>query len=357
MAAIAATILAAAIPDDVVSAHSIRTGLLAIGLLTVLGAAVDVLGSRRASRAAGPDEDGDGGPIDPAARRLISESLERQREICDELTRRLEAYDVAFPNLGDSRERLFADLRRQVSQLRCENHRLSDLDRERDDLVAIASHELKTPLTAMSSHIEIMRHYGSELEAEQREESLAALSHETARMTHLVDELLELARVRSGRSRFTPCSFDLRDIVKSVHRTLSPLASERSLRLDVDTPSSPLIAFADPGRIEQIVTNLVANAIKFTPENGAIALEASDDGESVRLTVTDDGPGVDPEERDLVFEAFYRGRHHGEVEGAGIGLHLSREIARRMAGDLTIEDAPRGARFALRLPRRQQENL
>lgn len=350
VAAVAATILAAAIPEDRTAGRHARTGLLAIGLLTVLGAAVDVLATQRsnAGRAAGSADRA----VDDDSRRAIHATLRRQQELCDELARRLDEYAGAFGEPSRARDEVFLDLRRQVAELRCENHRLIDLDRARDEFVAVAAHELKTPLTAMTSHLEILRHYGAGLEAEQRDESLAVLSHEAARVSRLIDELLELARVRSGRTTFEPRLFDARDVVRSVHRSLSPLADERSLRLLEQVPGIVLRAFADPSRVEQILTNLVANAIKYTPAQGSIAIDGNEDDENVFLAVSDDGPGIDPEERELVFEAFYRGRRHGSIDGSGIGLHLSREIARRMRGDLTIEDSPGGgARFVLRLPR------
>jgi signal transduction histidine kinase len=245
-----------------------------------------------------------------------------------------------------------------------------DLAAERDSLrrfVADASHELRTPITALSTFTELLQGPAAGDEAARRE-FLEAGRRQLGKLRWIVENLLDLSRLDAGIANLTIAEFDAGDIAADAAAGHAAAARGKGISLDVRGPPSPIGVACDRQRVELALSNLVANAVKFTQPGGRVevSVEAvSADGERgtperdhptaggagvVRFSVRDDGPGIEASDLPHVFERFYRGRS-ADSDGAGLGLAISRSIALAHGGDLAVESAPgAGSLFRLELP-------
>ncbi len=228
----------------------------------------------------------------------------------------------------------------------------AQLRRERDRFFAAASHELGNALAGVRLWSRHLVHNPPESPSGWKEGvgKVAAAAEQTSR---LVEDLLSLARIQEGRLVLSAWPFDLPDLVSGVLDDLGPEASAAGVRLAFDV-SEPLEVEQDPVRVRQIVVNLVVNAIKFTPEGGEIRVELERDTNMLRLCVADSGPGVSAADIERIFRPYEQVGGVARGRGTGLGLPLSRQLARMMGGDLTVEPTSQpGARFVLSLPLRR----
>ena len=237
--------------------------------------------------------------------------------------------------------------------------RLEELEKERGALIATVTHEFRNPLAALSSHLQLATRYFSRDDLRDRlPRSLDVASAQVSRLLRLTEDLLVVA---------TSPSVSMRVDAEVVSLTLAAeaavaraLAAAPSRRIDCLAPPAPVTVFADRARLDQILDNLLGNSIRYTPADAGIELNvASDANRRVGLIrVRDRGPGVSPAERERIFERFARGSAaHGTV-GSGIGLYISRELARRMGGRLVLEQTSQdGSVFAVELPLAPTETL
>jgi signal transduction histidine kinase len=170
-------------------------------------------------------------------------------------------------------------------------------------------------------------------------------------MGELVDDLLELSRLESGTLGLEIGPFSVAEAGGQVAANLLPIAIDRGVALRTSLPPRMRVAIADRRRVEQVLTNLAANALKFTPEGGSVEIAGRFDGLVAVLIVRDDGPGIPHEDRDLIFERFHRMASHERITGTGLGLPIARDLARRMDGDLAVASVEGGgSAFVLVLP-------
>lgn len=226
------------------------------------------------------------------------------------------------------------------------------LENVRRDFVANVSHELRTPVSVIRASAEALIDGG--LDDKARATRFAGALHRNAeRLSRLVSDLLDLARIESGRQALLVRPVRVGELVDDIVLGLQPVLDERRHTLVVDIDDS-IAVLADKSGLEQVIANLLDNAAKYTPQVGQIAIRAHVDGEVVRIEVEDNGPGIPPEHRDRVFERFYRvdaGRSR-EMGGTGLGLSIVKHLAAIMGGDVRVEGAaPHGARFVVELPR------
>lgn len=239
---------------------------------------------------------------------------------------------------------------------------LARLDEMRSDLVAAASHELRTPVTTLRMSLLMLGEGAGEMAPRMRALVETALVG-VQQLLDTVDELLDMTRIEAGRMRLSPEPLQLGDVAREAADRSRARADELGLRLQVDATSGRQVVLGDRARLRIVAENLVRNALKYTPPGGTIELMVSSrggtasTGEVVELAVTDSGRGVPEEYRARVFEKFFRVEHyrHGgerEPRGAGIGLYISREIVELHGGTIRCEAAPtgRGARFVVALP-------
>lgn len=230
-------------------------------------------------------------------------------------------------------------------------HIRRDRDRSRDFLADV-SHELRTPIAALRMFNELLRGGAGE-DPETRTEFLESSGQQIERLDWLAQNLLELSKLDSGLVLLDLRPDDLRAAVESAAEQAESGATRRGVRLELRLPDHPIRIRHDPQRIGQVVANLVANAVKFTPGGGTVRVEVSAADGSARIDVTDTGVGIDPDEMSRIFERFYRGTRANEARGSGSGLGLAivRSIVDMHGGSIVVESrVGAGSRFSVSLP-------
>jgi two-component system sensor histidine kinase KdpD len=226
-----------------------------------------------------------------------------------------------------------------------------------DELFSILSHELRAPLTTIKGSSRTLLRHGAALDPATSRQLLQDIDQEADRLHRLVDNLLELARAGTGNGalRTEPTAVDV--LLRRVVADATPRAGDRRLR--VRAPANLPHAAIDPVRIEQVVRNLVDNALKFSPATGTIDLSAARQEDTIVVTVRDEGPGVPPEYHDRVFERFFRVEREGStVAGAGLGLAICKRFVELHGGWIELESRPgHGATFRFALPLRNASSV
>ncbi|WP_138996922.1 sensor histidine kinase [Rhodococcus zopfii] len=233
--------------------------------------------------------------------------------------------------------------------------RLADTEARRVRLLAEVAHEMRTPLTVIDGYAEGV------LDGVFDAAELVQIETEVGRLRRLADDLSTLSRAEEGRLDLHPGEIDLSDLAVQVTGRMRPQFDDAGLTLTVNPPPRAVRVWADADRITQVLTNLLGNALAAT-ETGGVSLDITADRDIATVTVTDTGEGLDPDHVDRIFERFYRvpSRRRGEQNlGSGIGLTISRRIARAHNGDLSADSSGRGhgARFTLQLPTRSDHSI
>jgi signal transduction histidine kinase len=272
-------------------------------------------------------------------------TLGEVREVLDEASQ-----VVAYSHRLEQKSR---ELEATTAELRAANERLQELDRLKDDFVATVTHELRTPLTSIRAFTQILIEH-PDVEREQRLKYLAIMTKETERLKRLINQVLDLAKIESGRAEWHETRLDLREVVSDTVKGMSQVFEERDIRIDLRVPASAAAVRADVDRIIQVMLNLLSNAAKFCePGRGHIEIALSEEAGTLRVDVRDNGPGIDPSDQRVIFDKFRQG---GDVpgtkpRGTGLGLHISRQIVEHFGGRMWVESAPgRGACFSFTLP-------
>nr|WP_283254283.1 response regulator [Ramlibacter paludis] len=255
--------------------------------------------------------------------------------------------DLVAVLFSDITERLVAeqDLRRLADQL-------AEANKRKTEFLATLAHELRNPLAPLSNGLHLMRLAGNK--PEMLEKTRQMMERQVQHMVHLVDDLLDVARISTGKVELRRRPMDLKDVVATAVETSHSLIESSRHGFQVETPAEPLPMNADPTRIAQVVSNLLNNAAKYTPPGGRIALRVTREGDEAVLSVTDTGVGIGPEALGKVFEMFAQvstaeGRPQG---GLGIGLSLVQSLVALHGGSVTATSPGRGqgSTFTVRLP-------
>ncbi len=228
----------------------------------------------------------------------------------------------------------------------------AEVERVRRDFVSIVGHELRTPLTMIRTSVDLLGE-GDAGELNPTQERLVqVLGNNADRMTRLINDLVDMSVLDPGRLEIRVAPTNIADLADEIVESLQPDAIAREHTLSVEV-SEEAIAVADPNRIRQVLTNLVTNAIKYTPVGGKINVLVENGGDHVAVSVADNGIGIKPEEQISLFERFYRapgGRRMSS--GAGLGLPIARAIVELHGGTMRCEsDGESGSTFIFTLPR------
>jgi len=241
-----------------------------------------------------------------------------------------------------------------TAELRRANERLRELDRLKDDFVSTVSHELRTPLTSIRSFSEILLDNPT-LEQQQRQEFLRIIVTESERLTRLINDMLDLAKIEAGKLEWHMQPVSASEVAREAAAAMGQLFRDKRVKLEVKLTDALSTTIADRDRLFQVIVNLLSNAVKFSPGDvGLVALTVENETDGVRLSVADNGPGVAPNQREAIFERF---RQVGDTltskpEGSGLGLAISRMIIEHFGGRTWVEDGPGGgAIFRVWLPR------
>jgi signal transduction histidine kinase len=329
-------------------------------LITVAGVLVSWIVSRRITRplvelaaAAGALGTGD-----------YDRRVRRSRPDGDEIHR----LGASFNRMANEVETAQRELAAQVNEARSASEALKrasqdaveardaaeQANKAKSDFLAVMSHELRTPLNAIGGYTEILEMgiYGPVTDRQQ--DAIARIARSQQALLSLINDVLNFAKLEAGEVQFAMQAVSVHAVVEALDALIAPQIATRQLRYRVEHCADVLQVRADPEKLQQVLLNLLSNAIKFTPVGGEIVVTCSADGDRVRLVVRDDGIGIPPERLSAIFDPFIQvgralNRPH---EGVGLGLSISRDLARGMGGSLTAESTVDvGSTFTLELGR------
>ena len=287
-----------------------------------------------------------------SARAMVSSVVQEEPLGVDEVMAIIDEASQAIAHSQQLEEKQAA-LEAATRELRGANERLKELDRLKDDFISTVTHELRTPLTSIRAFSEIL-HDNPALDVEERSRFLAILVKESERLTRLINQVLDLAKLESGAAEWQNVTLDLREIVDDAVNTTSQLFKEKNVKLDIKLPAAPAPVVADRDRLMQVMLNLLSNSMKFCDaERGQVVVTVSQQWESVRVDVRDNGLGIAEEDQEYIFEKF---RQLGDTltekpPGTGLGLAICRRIVVHFGGRLWVEsERSRGATFSFSLP-------
>jgi signal transduction histidine kinase len=243
-------------------------------------------------------------------------------------------------------------LQQATDGLRRANEQLKSLDLLKDDFMSSVTHELRTPLTSIRALAELMRD-DPEMDSAQRQQFIGIIVTETERLSRLVNQVLDMAKIESGHAEWVVTPVDVASLIRRAVVTTAELFHEKQIAVDLqlapDLPSLP----ADEDRLMQVMMNLLSNAAKFVPvPGGQVQVTLVADALGLTVRVQDNGAGVPPEQQGLIFEKFRQGgAADHRPQGTGLGLPISRDIVAHFGGRLWLESQPgQGACFAFFLP-------
>ena len=243
-------------------------------------------------------------------------------------------------------------LEQATAELRAANEQLQSLDRLKDDFMSSVTHELRTPLTSIRALAELMQDDAGMPQA-QRQQFVGIIVAETERLTRLVNQVLDMAKIESGHAEWHVAPVDMRALVERAVATTAEVFRERAAQVQVQLPDEAPVLQADPDRILQVLLNLLSNAAKFVPSpGGQVQVRLTSDAQGVTVCVQDNGPGVQPGHEAMIFDRFHQTDLGVQVaHGTGLGLPISRHIAEHFGGRLWLEpSAQPGACFCFWLP-------
>jgi signal transduction histidine kinase/CheY-like chemotaxis protein len=244
-----------------------------------------------------------------------------------------------------------------IARERSIRHQLEQADRAKERFIAILSHDLRGPITSVLGWTHVLRRSGAATKA-TRDTALGAIERATRSQLSLVEDLLDVSRIAADKLQLDLMALDVGLTVRRTVDAMMPLAADRGIALSVTTPIESVNAHADRRRLEQITTNLVSNALRFTPTGGRVDVEVTRDGKNALLVVRDNGRGISLETLPLVFEYFKQDTRDPSVGGGlGLGLYIVKQIVELHGGTVSAESlgAGMGARFEVRLPMHDME--
>jgi len=268
----------------------------------------------------------------------------------------------------DELGRLEAAFNRMAERLEKSAAHFREIDRLKSDFVSSVSHELRTPLTTIKALTRLLMR-GEELADEKRREYLETISVECDRQIDLVLNLLDLSRLEGGVFRISMERVNVAEVIRSCVKSELSAAERRRHKLEIEPYGDVPPVCADPKALRRVVSNLIENSIKYTPDGGSITLFARRKNDFVSISVRDNGRGIPPEDLPVLFDKFHRGRpaphssamrnatedaeflEDADVSGVGLGLYLGKNVMERMGGRITVEtEVGRGSTFTLYLP-------
>ena len=282
--------------------------------------------------------------------------------------RRLKALEAATERLGagdfsarapegggDEIAHVAAAFNRMAQEIAARDDALRTVDRLRRQMLADVSHELKTPLTAMRGYLETLHMSDVTLDAATRERYFETVERETRRLDRIVQDLLDLARLEHGVGTLDARWFAIGRVFEHVTQRHEHEARTRGITVRVAIEDEADQVWADPDRIEQAIENLFANALRHTPEGGAIELSARADRDATVLSVVDSGEGIAAGHVQHVFDRFYKvdAARANNSGGSGLGLSITKAIVERHGGSIQVATVPGRTAFTIVLPRQQ----
>ncbi len=255
----------------------------------------------------------------------------------------------------------FVKLKDFADQLEKANQELKKIDAMKSEFVSVASHELRTPLASIKNAVQLILNGKTGEINENQAKFLSMAERNIDRLTNILNDLLNLSRIESGKIDLKFGNVELKRLIELTASSLRPQADGKSIQIQVEVPEQLPEIYGDPEKVEQILTNLIGNAIKFTPEGGKILITAKsflkDEkggyGDRVAVSVKDTGIGIPPEHLDAIFEKFHQvdGSLHRSVSGTGLGLAITKGLVETHQGKIWVEsEEEKGSAFTFTLP-------
>ena len=293
------------------------------------------------------------GAIGSASARAAVASVAREEALAlDEVMNILDETSQAIAYSRELEEKSRA-LEAATAELRAANTRLQELDRMKDDFVSTVSHELRTPLTSIRAFAEILND-NPDTPAAKRQQFVGVILKETERLTRLINQILDLAKIESGRAQWAAEPVNLGDTVREAASATAGLFRERDVRLELALPADVPPVIADRDRLMQVLLNLLGNAVKFcAPGEGHVRVTLASSADALRVDVADNGVGIAPEHQAAIFEKFHQvgDTLTEKPQGTGLGLPIARKIIRQFGGELWVQSAPgAGSTFSFTIP-------
>jgi signal transduction histidine kinase len=226
-----------------------------------------------------------------------------------------------------------------------------ELQQIKSDVITLVTHELRTPLTAIQGMSEVLTEH--DVEPEARQKMLATINNEAKRLARMINEYLDITRLESGIQKAHFTNVNITDLLEQTLLLLEPLAARREIKIARRFEPDPPLVFSDAGMLAQALTNVVGNAIKYSPRKTTITIETQTDDEMLKIDIADEGYGISEKQLPHIFEKFYRvpHRHTADVPGTGLGLALTRQIIELHGGRIEVESKLNaGSTFTVFLP-------
>ncbi len=293
------------------------------------------------------------GAIGAASARVMVASVVKEealtigevREILDEASQ-----VVVYSHKLEQKSR---ELEAATAELREANDRLTELDRLKDDFISTVTHELRTPLTSIRAFTEILLD-DPEVEVEQRKKFLGIITKEAERLTRLINQVLDLAKIESGKADWVESDVDMKEVISDTLAAMDQLLKEKDIDIQARLPEQVSVVTADLDRMIQVMLNLLSNAVKFCDStNGWVEIALAERDGCLRIDVRDNGRGISPEDHEAIFSKFHQVGDTliDKPHGSGLGLHISRQIVEHYGGRMWVESSlGSGARFSFTLP-------
>jgi PAS domain S-box-containing protein len=250
---------------------------------------------------------------------------------------------------------------KDVTEKRRYERRLKELDKMKSDFVSNVSHELRTPLTSIKGSVDNMLDGLTGSLNEKQVRYLARIKSNADRLSRLINDLLDLSRIESGRVEVRSTTLSLTALAGEVAEQLRSLAAEKLIQIEVSSSDPKVTVWADRDKVTQVLMNLIGNAVKFTPQHGKVIVALEKNGDDyVQISVDDTGPGILPEEKNKIFSKFYQFADidKQKPKGSGLGLAISKALVEMHGGKIWVESkVGKGSTFYFTLPARQPFKL
>jgi signal transduction histidine kinase len=266
---------------------------------------------------------------------------------------RIDSRYLEFRSIAETLEETAAELRRREEELRLQTEKAIKASQHKSEFLAKMSHELRTPLNSIIGFSDLMTEQEATLTSQKRLAFLDNVASSARHLLKLINDLLDIAKVESGKMKLHLEQVDLRLSINSTVASTQPLFVRKKQEVEVRTPDQPMLARADAGRIEQVLLNLLSNANKFTPEGETIVVSGGADASMWRIEVADRGIGISPADQQRIFDEFEQvDAPATHSTGTGLGLALAKRFVEAHGGTIEVESVlGAGARFSVRLPR------
>jgi signal transduction histidine kinase len=292
--------------------------------------------------------------------RLLAIALEhtKSRSAVNERERLLKAsVEATRRELERTNQKLIdrvRELKTLYQELQTRVDELTSANRAKDEFLSIVSHELRTPLTSLSGFLSVLLDEEAGPITEQQRKFLGIAKQSAVRLNIIISDLLDISRIESGRLNLEMAVCYLSDILKTSTEGLMSSANSKGITLMINTPGKLPPVFADASRVQQVIDNLISNAIKFTEKGGWVKVSLEEKGDLFQVSVSDNGAGLSPAEQSKVFDMFYQAdaSTRRSASGAGLGLAIARGIVVMHGGQITVQsEKGQGSTFSFTIPR------